>query len=188
MNIGTFIIVVSAVWILSEILLARLKHSDARSAGLDRKSLRLLWITIILSICAAIILAMNRLGSILTGSYYIALTGLILILLGLTVRWTAILTLRKYFTVDVTILKGHQIIDTGIYRFIRHPSYTGSLISFLGLGLAMSNWLAVLVIFLPILAAFIYRIRIEEKSLLAFFGDRYMLYCLSAKRLIPYIY
>jgi len=106
----------------------------------------------------------------------------------LIIRWMAILTLKKYFTVNVSILKDHRIIDKGVYKFIRHPAYAGSLLSFLGLGLSFSNWLSTLVIFIPILIAFIYRIRVEEKALIQAFGDEYLNYSKTTKRLIPKLY
>jgi protein-S-isoprenylcysteine O-methyltransferase Ste14 len=109
-------------------------------------------------------------------------------LLGLIIRWTAILTLRKYFTVDVSILEDHKIVKKGIYKYIRHPSYAGSLVSFLGLGLAFSNWLSSVVIIVPILTAFIYRIQVEEKALIQAFGEEYLDYSNTTKRLIPKIY
>jgi len=109
-------------------------------------------------------------------------------LLGLLIRWTAILTLRKYFTVDVSILPGHQIVKKGLYKYIRHPAYAGSLVSFLGLGLAFSNWLSSIVIVVPILTAFIYRIQVEEQALIQAFGDEYLDYSNTTKRLIPKIY
>jgi protein-S-isoprenylcysteine O-methyltransferase Ste14 len=116
------------------------------------------------------------------------ISGLVLIVVGLVVRWTAIITLRKYFTVDVSIVSDHKLVITGIYRFVRHPAYAGSLLSFLGLGIVLSNWLSLLVVFIPITVVFIYRINVEEKALLAFFGDQYAHYCARTKRLIPKIY
>jgi protein-S-isoprenylcysteine O-methyltransferase Ste14 len=114
--------------------------------------------------------------------------GIVLIVAGLAVRWLAILTLRKYFTVDVAIREDHKVVMTGLYRYVRHPAYLGSLLSFLGLAISFSNWLAALVTFLPITGAFIYRIKVEEKALDDFFGEAYRRYCSSTKRLIPGVF
>jgi protein-S-isoprenylcysteine O-methyltransferase Ste14 len=114
--------------------------------------------------------------------------GIVLIIAGLAVRWTAILTLRKYFTVDVAIINDHKVVMTGLYKHVRHPAYLGSLLSFLGLAISFSNWLAALVMFVPITGAFLYRIKVEEKALDAFLGDAYRQYCSSTKRLIPGIF
>jgi len=166
MNIVRLIIPVSALWLLSEIALAIVKRAQAKSAdNLDKRSLRILWITIIASIFVGVMLGTRGIGLLHLGGYWIIYLGLMLIVVGLIIRWIAILTLGRYFTVNVNIAKDQQIVDSGIYKFIRHPSYTGSLLSFLGLGLSFSNWLSALIIFIPITIAFIYRIGIEEKAL-----------------------
>jgi len=188
MNIRIVIIIVSLIWIISEIALARLKHSDTAGAKQDRSSLRILWSTIILGIVIGNLLAIYRVGTIPAVSYYAAISGLVLIVVGLVVRWIAILTLWKYFTVDVSIVNEHRLVNTGLYKLVRHPAYTGSLLSFLGLGMVFSNWLTLLVIFVPITIAFVYRIKVEEKALVTFFGDQYVRYCSTTKRLIPGIY
>jgi protein-S-isoprenylcysteine O-methyltransferase Ste14 len=108
-----------------------------------------------------------------------------MIALGLAIRWIAIVSLGRMFTVDVAITRGHRLVRGGIYGVIRHPSYAGSLLSFLGLGLAFSNYLSAATIFIPICIAFLYRIHVEERTLAATFGDEYRDYCASTKRLIP---
>lgn len=188
MNIRIVINVVSLIWVISEIVLARLKYSDTAASKQDKSSLRILWSTIILGIASGFFLAFFRIGTIRAVSYYAAIAGLVLIVVGLLVRWIAVLTLWKYFTVDVSIVNEHKLVNTGLYKFIRHPAYTGSLLSFLGVGLVFSNWLSFLVIFVPITIAFVYRINVEEKALTAFFGDQYVRYCATTKRLIPMIY
>jgi protein-S-isoprenylcysteine O-methyltransferase len=114
--------------------------------------------------------------------------GLVLILLGQGLRWTAILTLKKFFTVDLNIASDHQLVRRGVYRYLRHPSYAGSLLSFLGLGLAFSNWLSILVIVIPITVALLYRIRIEELMLSRALGEPYTRYALTTKRVIPFLW
>ncbi len=58
-----------------------------------------------------------------------------------------------------------------MYKHLRHPSYAGYLLGNLGLGMAFSNWLSIVIIFVPILAASLYRIWVEEDALLENFGD-----------------
>jgi protein-S-isoprenylcysteine O-methyltransferase Ste14 len=187
--LSRFAFLVGLIWLGSEIVLARVTLSKSDKAkGLDRSSLRFLWLIIAVSLATGIYLGTRGVGYIATGSLAISVTGLALIFLGLAIRWTAILTLRRYFTVNVNIGDSHQLIDTSIYRFVRHPAYTGSLVSFLGLGLTFSNWLCTLVIFVPIFFAFAYRIRVEEQALTEHFGDKYVQYCLKTRRLLPMIY
>lgn len=180
--------IVSLLWVGSEIILGRLMHSTPSSSRRDKLSLRFLWTAITLSIAAGVLITLSGFGSVVPGNHVATLCGLFLIVAGLVFRWTAILTLRKYFTVDVSIRSDHRIISSGLYRFIRHPAYSGSLLSFLGLAISFSNWLAALVAFVPITVAFLYRIKVEEEALGAFFGDGYTNYCSKTRRLIPGIY
>src|SRR5207249_1027008 len=106
-------------------------------------------------------------------------------LAGIAIRATAILTLQRFFTVRVMIQEGHQLVEHGVYSMVRHPSYSGALVSFVGLGLAFGNWLSLIVIAGAALAAFSYRIHVEEQALLAHFGDRYRQYAAHTRRLIP---
>jgi len=91
-------------------------------------------------------------------------------------------------TVNVTIGEDHQLIQQGLYRYIRHPSYSGSLLSFFGLGMALGSWLSFLIIFFPILCSFLYRISVEEEALSNSFGSRYEDYRRKTRRLIPLVY
>lgn len=182
-------IAVSAVWVISEILLVLGKRSGSPDAKRqDRFSLGYLWIVIILATTAANLCAQSGFGNLPTDHRVMTGIGLLVILLGLGLRWTAIMTLKKYFTVDISIARDHQLIEHGVYHLIRHPAYTGTLLSFLGLGLALSNWLSLLIIVIPISLAFLYRIRVEERVLRSVLGESYVRYTLTTKRLIPLIY
>jgi protein-S-isoprenylcysteine O-methyltransferase Ste14 len=189
MNLTLIILPVSFLWMASEIILAIVKRADAgASKGQDRASLRILWITITISVVLGINIGMRHIGLISSAGYLISLVGLILIVIGLIFRWVAVLTLKRYFTVNVAIVDDHKIIDMGIYRKIRHPAYCGSLISFLGLGLSFSNYLTPLIIFIPIFFAFRYRMKIEEAALLNAFGEKYQSYMQKTNRLVPGVY
>jgi protein-S-isoprenylcysteine O-methyltransferase Ste14 len=184
-----FMMAVSFLWVFSEIALAILKRSkENQSRDKDKSSLRVLWGTIIIAVSVGVYTSMNRLGHIYSIEYFLSIIGLTLIVLGLILRWIAILTLRRYFTVDVSIASDHKIIDKGLYSHIRHPAYLGSLLSFLGLGISFSNWISLIIIFVPITGAFIYRIKIEEAALLQAFGNKYRDYSVRTRRLIPGIF
>ena len=92
------------------------------------------------------------------------------------------------FTVNVAIHSGHEVIDTGPYRLIRHPSYTGALLAFLGLALCMANWWSLALVMVPILWAFGRRMSIEESALASALGAPYTQYMSRTKRLAPFIY
>jgi protein-S-isoprenylcysteine O-methyltransferase Ste14 len=182
------ILVVSMLWLGSEIALARMKHSQSTDTQSDKSSLRILWSAIIVSVTAGVVLSAQHVGSFSDHGKIVWATGLVLIILGLVIRWAAILTLRHQFTVDVAITKDHRIIREGLYKVIRHPAYLGSLLSFLGLGLTFRNYLGLIVLIVPIGAAFLFRIRVEEQMLVGAFGDEYVSYSTSTKRLIPGIF
>ncbi|PYL73808.1 MAG: hypothetical protein DMF22_00625 [Verrucomicrobia bacterium] len=80
------------------------------------------------------------------------------------------------------------MIDSGPYRHIRHPTYTGALLAFVGLGFCFGNWLSILFLTVPIIAAFLWRIRIEERALTDALGEDYHAYAARTKRLIPFVY
>jgi protein-S-isoprenylcysteine O-methyltransferase len=185
MNIGVLLMWVGIVWAGSEILLAVFRRSGARDTSHDAGSMAFLNVVIYGSIALAIFIASSGVGMIHGASQILAWTGLDLILLGLIVRWTAILTLRQYFTVNVAIQPGHYIVRKGMYRLVRHPSYSGSILSFIGLGVALSNWIALVVLLAAVIGAFIRRINIEERALAQAFGPEYEEYCRTTWRLVP---
>jgi protein-S-isoprenylcysteine O-methyltransferase Ste14 len=188
LNFTIIVIIISVIWLASEISLARMKRAGEADRRLDRSTLRLLWITIFISVNGGVFLGLQPVGHFSNGSAIAPITGIALIIGGLGVRWYAILSLRRLFTVDVAITKDHRLVKEGIYRWIRHPSYIGSLLSFLGLGLCFSSYLSTIVIFVPICCAFLFRIRVEERALAEAFGDEYTQYRASTKRLIPGIF
>jgi protein-S-isoprenylcysteine O-methyltransferase len=105
----------------------------------------------------------------------------------LALRWTAILWLGKFFTVNVAIASDHRVIDTGPYRFIRHPSYTGALAAFLGLAICTGNVASLLIMMIPVTWAFMQRVRLEEAVLRQALGASYIDYSNRTKRL-PFVY
>lgn len=179
---------IAIAWIASEILLNRLfRSSQSDKTRADKQSLRIIWITIMIVLPLAHFLSTQihwPLGRA-SGIHY---TGLALIVGGMMFRFAAIYTLGRYFTVDVAIRKDHKIVRKGLYRYLRHPSYLGLLISFFGNALAFNSWVTVLIGFMPVLAVFLYRMKVEEELLMANFGQDYEVYKKETWRLIPFIY
>jgi protein-S-isoprenylcysteine O-methyltransferase len=177
------------VYGVSEAGLALLKRSRDDSVDADDATLRTLWITIVLAVTAGIVASLRvpaaAMGSE-TGAVFWA--GCVLFGLGLFLRWYAIVYLGRFFTVNVAIHSGHEIIDTGPYRHIRHPSYTGALLAFVGLALTLANGVSLAVIVVPILWAFGRRISIEETALASALGSPYTGYMRRTKRLVPFLY
>jgi protein-S-isoprenylcysteine O-methyltransferase len=178
----------SALLLASEVALAVAKRSKSRASGKDRLTLPLLWTVIGTSILAGLYLRAALPEGRLPHPQTFYVIGLILFILGLIVRWVAIIHLGRFFTVNIAIADDHELITTGPYRFVRHPSYTGTLLIFLGFGLCTLNIFSFAAVFLPITAAFLWRMHVEEKALLGAFGERYQSYVASSHRLIPYLY
>lgn len=120
--------------------------------------------------------------------YAVSYTGLGIILLGVVIRCIAVIQLKRCFTVDVGIVEGHNLMTSGLYRFIRHPSYLGTLITFLGCGISYVNWLCVIILIVPNVIWAVMRMNEEEQVLAAHFGADYQAYVMRTKRLLPFIY
>jgi protein-S-isoprenylcysteine O-methyltransferase Ste14 len=88
----------------------------------------------------------------------------------------------------VTKIENHQLIDTGLYKYIRHPGYLGQLIIFFGIATSLSNWLSVLLMIIPVLVGYINRIRVEEKFMVEQLGQNYIEYQNRTKKLIPNVF
>jgi len=177
--------IICSIWFLSEVsigIFSRSKKSESDSY--DSNSLGIIWIVIIASIVAGVFIAF-RFPRFNEFEYF---TGMVLILTGLSVRLIAILSLKSLFTSNVAIHHDHKLKTDGIFRKVRHPSYSGSLLSFLGLGLTLGNWISSLIVFVPVLIAFLYRINIEEKVLTKNFQEEYLNYKKRSKKLIPYLF
>jgi len=181
--------VLGVIYILSELGLSINKRATAGAARVqDRGSLALLWMVIVASVALAFSLAYQLPAAAMNAGPGLQVLGIVLFIAGLAIRWYAIVRLGRFFTVNVAIAADHRLIDTGPYRVVRHPSYTGALMAFLGLGLCLANWVSLALILVPIFLVFLRRMHIEEAALLQAFGDQYRDYMRRTKRLIPAIY
>ncbi len=116
------------------------------------------------------------------------LLGVICILLGVALRWFAILTLGRYFSGVVTVSPGQPVVQRGPYRLIRHPAYSGTFLTMLGLGLAMTNWASLIALLVCVFLGYFYRVRIEEAALIQTIGQPYIEYMRRTKRFIPLLF
>jgi protein-S-isoprenylcysteine O-methyltransferase Ste14 len=171
---------------ISEVAFLLLMRARARVARRDdRGSLGILWLAIGLGIAVAVASTQVRLAEIRAPLAPVRLAALCFLASGLAIRWTAMLTLGRQFTVDVAVRHDHALVQRGLYRLVRHPSYSGLLLAFVGTGLLYDNWLSLAGLMLPIVLAVLNRIAKEERALLAAFGAPYAAYCARTKRLVP---
>ncbi len=96
--------------------------------------------------------------------------------------------LGKYFTGNVRAASDQPVVQTGAYRWVRHPSYTGGMLMYLGTGLALTNWLSVAIISVAGGLAYSYRVRVEEQVLRSQIGRPYEEYMERTKRFIPFVF
>lgn len=113
--------------------------------------------------------------------------GLGCVVVGAGIRVMAMAQLGPLFSTLVTIQQEHSLVTSGLYRWVRHPIYTGSLIAVAGICLVFRSkfiWVA-----LPLyLVGTLWRVYDEEQLLREAFGEDYQHYQARTWRLIPFIY
>lgn len=191
-----------AAWGVSELFLNSLKRArvggavtDAASGARpgaqtvrDRGSHGIVIGSVVAAIALALVAQRVQAAAMPGPLDLLVVLGTLALLGGVALRWCAILTLGRYFTVNVAVQHGHRVVQSGPYRFVRHPSYTGVLLALLGVGLAMHNWLSLAALLVPVTLSLAYRIRVEEAVLAEALGDDYRAYARRTKRLVPGVY
>jgi protein-S-isoprenylcysteine O-methyltransferase len=172
----------------SELWLGITRRARGNAVSRDKKSFYVLWVVILASVFFGIQTAYWFPSAAVPYRAALRVIGFLVFVLGLVLRWFSIGYLGRFFTVDVAIHSGHRVIESGPYRFVRHPSYTGALLAFLGLGLSLGNWWSVAIFTFPTFLAFLVRIEVEERALANAMGEQYRCYQQRTKRLIPFIY
>jgi protein-S-isoprenylcysteine O-methyltransferase Ste14 len=114
--------------------------------------------------------------------------GVTAMLLGVTLRGYAIWTLGRYFTRDVAVSADQPVVQCGPYRLIRHPAYSGTFLTMLGLGLAMTNWASLAALLACVFVGYAYRVQVEEAALVRAIGQPYRDYMRRTKRFIPLVF
>src|SRR2546428_5582380 len=177
------------VWIGSELLGAVLvprlrRRGRATRVKRDRGSGALIIFTVFVSIILALSLGYAGVGPLPDWVFY---PGIFLMLVGVLVRQWAIAVLGRFFSLTVRVAEDHRVVVKGPYRLIRHPSYTGVLITFIGLALAVQSSGALLVLLAVFSVSYGYRMRVEERVLQSELGQDYAEYMKRTKRLIPFL-
>lgn len=183
--VRALLLAVIAFYPISEIVLAFVRRSRAGARSEDRGSMVVVWTANCAGVALAFLTAPIPAGRIPLTASEIHVAALVLMVGGLALRWTAILTLGKFFTVNVAVHDDHRVVDRGLYRWMRHPSYTGMLVAFLGFGVAFGSWISVLAMLLPIVSGVVFRVSREERALLESLGQEYAAYCARTKRFVP---
>ncbi|QNI32656.1 isoprenylcysteine carboxylmethyltransferase family protein [Alloacidobacterium dinghuense] len=177
------------MWVASEVVIAAVTRTRRSSGNVrDRGSMLLLWIVIVASITACEWIRYTIPATMFGRAHWLQAAALIALMAGLAIRWTAIFTLGKSFSANVAIRESQKVHRTGLYRFVRHPSYLGLLLVFLAVGLHARNWISLVLAVVPTTLALFYRIHIEETALREAFGEEYVAYSRETKRLLPGVF
>ena len=189
MSIARLFTILYWAWVASEFLLQVMTRTSRREGEVkDRGSLLLLLSAIFGSIWAAMWYGDTHARTMLGGAHWLGTAAVVLLVAGLGVRWTAIFTLGRSFSTNVAIHATQTLHKSGLFRWMRHPSYTGMLLCFLAVGTYERNWVSVAIMLVFPTAALLYRIHVEEIALTEAFGEDYVEYSRVTKRLVPGIY
>jgi protein-S-isoprenylcysteine O-methyltransferase Ste14 len=153
----------------------------------DRGSMTLIIIASWMAFPAAFTVARWRFALATHRIVWFAL-GLAILLAGSALRHYCFRTLGRYFTGNVKVQADQPVIEHGLYRFVRHPSYTGGMLMYLGTGLALTNWLSALILVGMGAVTYSYRVRVEEHALGSSLGQPYVEYMQRTKRFIPFVF
>jgi protein-S-isoprenylcysteine O-methyltransferase Ste14 len=177
------------LWILPEIIAWGVKRSDDSSKARDQGSLNLivvLWcVGIALDFALSLLLPRAAISWKRIALFFV---GISLMLLGIGLRWYSAAMLGKYFTFDVAIQSGQTLVEAGPYQYVRHPSYTGALLTLFGFGLALGNWVGLIANLSCMGFAYGYRISVEEAALTSALGEAYSQYARRTWRLVPFLF
>jgi protein-S-isoprenylcysteine O-methyltransferase Ste14 len=184
-----FYVVIGVFVVLEQVTRVRsvLNREGARR---DAGSFYVLVLFIGLGLGAAFVLAPLVPGAAVAGAgrWAAFAAGMGLMIAGIALRQWAIALLGRSFTVDVRVRDDQPVVDTGPYRWVRHPSYTGILVTFAGIGLALGNGLSVVCAVLVPLVGLVVRIHVEERALLDGLGEPYRRYAAGRARLVPHVW
>jgi protein-S-isoprenylcysteine O-methyltransferase Ste14 len=177
-------------WFASEIFLVIRSRARKKTGHQlrDRGSLLILWATISLSMFIGIFVGESLPPNIPGDKFFLHVIALSILIFGIIIRWGAIIKMGRAFSINVALHKDQHVIQSGLFHFIRHPSYLGMLIIFFATTLNERNYYSIAIILIPIIVALLYRIHVEELALREGFGAEYIEYSKRTKRLIPFIY
>jgi protein-S-isoprenylcysteine O-methyltransferase Ste14 len=170
-------------------IIARHKSTAGGSQGQDRGSYRLIMLCNGIGVALAFVIAGTVSSAlILEWQQTLFWLGLVLMLAGMYLRRHCFKMLADNFKPAVTVVANQPVIETGAYKWIRHPSYLAGIVMFEGVGAALANWISMLVILVLSMVAYWYRIQVEEKALVETIGEPYKEYMKRTKRLVPFVF
>jgi protein-S-isoprenylcysteine O-methyltransferase Ste14 len=117
----------------------------------------------------------------------IAWLGLLTLCAALWLFFRSHADLGRNWSISLEIREQHALVQTGVYRLIRHPMYSSFFLLSLAQMLLLPNWFAGASGLLGVAVLYAFRVRQEERMMLEYFGNDYLGYREHTKRLIPWI-
>ncbi len=174
-----------AAWMVSELRIMT-RHRGGSGENLDRGSR--VWVVLLVAAGMGAALRLAQLDAGRIPGWSPVIVGVALAVAGIALRQWSVATLGGFFTTAVEVQPGHRIIENGPYARLRHPSYTGALLTVVGLALALGSWLSCVVAALCALAGLVQRILVEERALASRLGPAWDGFARTRKRLIPFVW
>lgn len=169
-------------WVMAEAFNRYISRKNASGERKDRGSFYLINFLTLAAIFGAVMLRIYNVWFFIGN---IQILGLVLGFFGIIFREYSIAVLGRSFTVKVEVDKKRELTKNGPYKYIRHPSYTGTLMTCIGFGLALGTWAGAILLAVLKLIAYSYRINVEEKALTGMYGDKYLKYKEKTWKLLP---
>jgi protein-S-isoprenylcysteine O-methyltransferase Ste14 len=178
--------VTAGLWLVGELRQAFRTRPEAVTA--DRHSLAVVRLFLLAGWLIAATSRSFAPGARIGGGAPVFALGLVVAWIGIGLRWWAFRSLGRFFTINVMTSDDQPVIDSGPYRFLRHPSYAGLVVALVGGGVMYGNWVGVAALAVVPTVGLVLRIRVEERALAAALGDAYLEFAGRRSRMIPHIW
>ena len=190
MPVNTILVIVLAlIYSLTEgLLLLRDRKNAKGSTKIDKMSRLFNFLSTESALLSALFIMISPFNCDSKSAIFLTGIGTLLAILGFSLRHISIRILGDHFRTTVEIDENQPVIQTGPYRFVRHPSYSGIILFFIGYGVLSQNWLCLAACVLLPVASLSYRIKIEESALINELGTKYEAYKTKTKKIIPFIW
>ena len=184
------LILIPTIWIAFEIWLVVRDNSRGKGkTAIDKGTRYFNFIAITVGITAAAILNGFAKFFFPGGRTNIMFfIGIAIMLMGMTLRFWSVVTLGAAFRTTFETHRDQKVVSHGPYKLVRHPSYSGWILICCGYGIALQNWLSLLIAVILPLVALLYRIHVEEAALISAFGSEYIEYQKRTKKLVPWVW
>jgi protein-S-isoprenylcysteine O-methyltransferase Ste14 len=182
--------IIRACWIIFVAVWLLAAASTKRSVYRESRAQRLRY-SILLIIAYFLLVSRRRLPyplsvRVIPYMEVIAWSAEVLCVAGLIFSIWARATLGRNWSGVITLKEGHELVQRGPYRLVRHPIYTGLVAMFLATVL-VPGYVGGIVGLVLVFVSFWIKLSEEEKIMLKQFSDQYVDYQQRVKRIIPFV-